>query len=366
VPEITQRGRRWRGAATRRAQAAVHLRAQARIAMTGTPVENRLEDLHGIFRFLSPSLLGSAESFAARFVRPLSRDRDPAAEALLRRVVGPFVLRRTKTDVLPELPARTEVTRRVALNVEEIALYEAIRAEALASFAAPGGGGEGRGGQRRIQILAVITRLRRAASHPRLVLPEAELAGSKLSALGELLDEILPGGHRVLVFSQFVDHLTLVRAFLDERRVTYQYLDGSTPAAARKAAIAAFQAGEGDAFLISLRAGGFGLNLTAADVVVHMDPWWNPAVEDQASDRAHRIGQTRPVTIYRLVARDTIEDQILALHHKKRELAASLLEGTDVGAAMSEDEMLDLIRASGREGAAPKGARRGRRSGSAG
>ncbi len=337
-----------KNAGTRRAQAAREIRAHARIALTGTPIENRLADLHGIFRFLSPSLLGSAESFGARFVQPIERDRDAAAEARLRRVVRPFVLRRSKTDVLPELPARTEVTIRVPLGVEEIALYEAIRAEALAALAGAASSDDGR---RRIQILAVITRLRRAACHARLVLPEADLAGSKLAALGDLLDEILPGGHRILIFSQFVDHLTLVRAFLDERGVTYQYLDGSTPAEKRRAAIAAFQAGKGDVFLISLRAGGFGLNLTAADYVVHMDPWWNPAVEDQASDRAHRIGQTRPVTIYRLVAHDTIEDRILALHHKKRELAASLLEGSDAVARMSVEDLLDLVREAGAGGA---------------
>jgi SNF2 family DNA or RNA helicase len=185
----------------------------------------------------------------------------------------------------------------------------------------------------------------RAACHPRLVLAEATFGGAKLAALGDLLDEILPGGHRVLVFSQFVDHLTLVRGYLDDRGVSYQYLDGSTPVGKRRAAIEAFQAGEADAFLISLRAGGFGLNLTAADYVVHLDPWWNPAVEDQASDRAHRIGQLRPVTVYRLVARDTIEDRILALHHKKRELATSLLEGGDGVARLTDGELLDLVRA---------------------
>ena len=337
---------------TLRARAAHGLRASQKIATTGTPIENRLEDLHGIFRFLAPSLLGSAASFAARFSRPIDRERDAAARERLRAMVGPFILRRTKTDVLPELPARTEVTLRVPLGVESIALYEAIRSEAIASLTGEGPGAA----QRRIQILAAITRLRRAASHPRLVLRDAAAGGEKLAALGELLDEILPGGHRVLVFSQFVDHLTLVRAFLDERGVTYQYLDGSTPPAKRKKAVDAFQAGEGDAFLISLRAGGFGLNLTAADYVVHMDPWWNPAVEDQASDRAHRIGQTRPVTIYRLVARDTIEDKILELHHRKRELAASLLEGSEAVAKLGEEELLDLLRggaAAAEEEAAP-------------
>ena len=175
-------------------------------------------------------------------------------------------------------------------------------------------------------------------------MPDAAAPSAKLAALCELLDDLLPNQHPVLVFSQFTDQLALVKAMLAERGVSYQYLDGSTPMAARKAAVDAFQAGQGEVFLISLKAGGFGLNLTAADYVVHMDPWWNPAVEDQASDRAHRIGQSRPVTLYRLVARDTIEDRILALHHRKRELAAGILEGGDLAGSMSEAALLELIR----------------------
>ena len=155
---------------------------------------------------------------------------------------------------------------------------------------------------------------------------------------------MLDNRHKALVFSQFVDHLSLLRAHLDARGIRYQYLDGSTPEPQRRAAVAAFQAGEGELFLISLRAGGFGLNLTAADDVIHMDPWWNPAVEDQASDRAHRIGQERPVTIYRLVAKDTIEERILNLHATKRDLADGLLEGTGDGGRLSYDDMLALVR----------------------
>lgn len=153
----------------------------------------------------------------------------------------------------------------------------------------------------------------------------------------------MEGGHRALVFSQFVDVLTLARAALDERGVSYQYLDGSTPAARRASAVDAFQAGEGDLFLISLKAGGFGLNLTAADYVIHLDPWWNPAVEAQASDRAHRIGQTRPVTIYRLVAKGTVEERILALHRAKRELADSLLEDSHTSAKLGASELRELL-----------------------
>ena len=149
---------------------------------------------------------------------------------------------------------------------------------------------------------------------------------------------------RSLVFSQFVDHLSLLREHLDARKIRYQYLDGQTPARTRQKRIDAFQNGDGDLFLISLKAGGLGLNLTAADYVIHMDPWWNPAVEDQASDRAHRIGQTRPVTVYRLVACETIEEKIVQLHHAKRDLADSLLEGTDTAGALTADDLLNLLR----------------------
>jgi SNF2 family DNA or RNA helicase len=160
----------------------------------------------------------------------------------------------------------------------------------------------------------------------------------------EKLDELLENRHKALVFSQFVDHLGILRALLDGKGISYQYLDGSTPAPERKRRVDAFQAGQGDIFLISLKAGGLGLNLTAADYVIHMDPWWNPAVEDQAADRAHRIGQQRPVTIYRLVMKGTIEDKIVALHHHKRDLASSLLEGAGVSGKLSAEALLRLLR----------------------
>ena len=172
----------------------------------------------------------------------------------------------------------------------------------------------------------------------------SQISGSKLALFAETLNELLDNKHKVLVFSQFVDHLTVIREELDRQGVSYQYLDGSTPAKQRKQRVEAFQSGEGDVFLISLKAGGLGLNLTAADYVIHMDPWWNPAVEDQASDRAHRIGQQRPVTIYRLITRGTIEERITELHATKRDLADSLLEGTEMTGKLSAEELLNLIR----------------------
>ena len=186
--------------------------------------------------------------------------------------------------------------------------------------------------------------------------PAGAPRSSKLETFAETLAELLENRHKVLVFSQFVMHLKLVEDYLNDQGISYQYLDGSTSAKARGERIAAFQAGQGDVFLISLKAGGTGLNLTAADYVIHLDPWWNPAVEDQASDRAHRIGQTRPVTIYRLVTEGTIEEQIVDIHHRKRDLADRLLEGADAAGRLSTEELLELLRQPvgqvGRDGAA--------------
>ena len=241
--------------------------------------------------------------------------------------------------MLDELPPRTEITYKVPLSAEEAHYYEALRQQAVQSLiSAPAGQNQS------LQVLAEITRLRRFCCHPSLVMPGAGLAGSKLAAFAEIVAELLENKHKALVFSQFVDHLTIVRGWLDEQGIHYQYLDGSTSPKERKARMDAFQAGVGEIFLISLKAGGTGLNLTAADYVIHLDPWWNPAVEDQASDRAHRMGQLRPVTIYRLVTEHTIEEQIVALHSKKRALADSLLDGGELSAKLDADALLSLLR----------------------
>ncbi|MBN2191239.1 MAG: DEAD/DEAH box helicase [Polyangiaceae bacterium] len=327
-----------KNAETRRAQAAFRLQASARVVATGTPVENHLGDLHSLFRFLMPELLGSWQSFTRRFGIGGTDQAGAAGHRALKRLLAPFVLRRTRAEVLDDLPPLTEIEHVVTLSAAEARLYEAVRRDALARL-----GSATRDPRARVQVLAEITRLRRLCCHPRLVAPDSKLGSSKLEAFVELMEELIEGRHRVLVFSQFVDVLALAKELCDARRITYQYLDGATPTKQRAAAIDAFQSGEGDAFLISLKAGGFGLNLTGADYVIHLDPWWNPAVEAQASGRAHRIGQTRPVTVYRLVTAGTVESSIVALHREKRELAESLLDEADRAASLGIEELRDLL-----------------------
>jgi SNF2 family DNA or RNA helicase len=329
-----------KNAQTKRARASVEINAAFRLALTGTPIENYLDELWSLMNFLNPGLLGSREAFQKRFAIPIERDRDAHARQALRTLIRPFLLRRTKAAVLSELPPRNEQTITVEMSEPERIFYEALRQRALETIDAL----DSAKGKRKIHILAEITRLRRACCNPALIDPGIGVPSAKLDAILDLVDELLRNRHRALVFSQFTGHLALLRAALDSRNIAYEYLDGGTPPADRERRVAAFQAGGAPLFLISLRAGGTGLNLTAADYVLHLDPWWNPAVEDQASDRAHRIGQDRPVTIYRLVMQDSIEEKILALHRDKRDLANDLLEGGEIAARLSEEELVDLIR----------------------
>ena len=329
-----------KNAETRRAKASKLIQADFRLALSGTPVENRLEELWSLFDTVAPGLLGSREGFHRRFGGSIETGQGAHARQALKTLVRPYLLRRTKAVVLQELPPRTEIALTVEQPPAERAFYEALRRQALETLA----GATDVAGQKRIRILAEITRLRRAACHPALIDPATELESAKLAALMNLVADLRANRHRALVFSQFTSHLDLVEAALREAGVSYQRLDGSTPVKARAQRVAAFQSGEGDLFLISLKAGGSGLNLTGADYVIHLDPWWNPAVEDQATDRAHRIGQTRPVTVYRLVVADSIEEKILALHATKRALAADFLDGAESAGLLGEDELMALIR----------------------
>ncbi len=326
--------------ATKRSQAAMKLNGEFKVLTTGTPVENHLGELWNLFRFLNPGLLGSADRFNEKFAIPIEKNNDTEKREQLKKLIQPFVLRRRKNQVLKELPDKTEINLSVELSTEERAFYEALRRNALERIAQAGQKGE----DARFQILAELTRMRLACCNPKLVNAEVNIPSSKMEVLKDLLDELLENGHKALIFSQFVKHLALVETVLKEKSIEYQYLDGSTPGKERQVRIDKFQGGEGDVFLISLKAGGTGLNLTAADYVIHLDPWWNPAVEDQASDRAHRIGQKRPVTIYRLVTSDTVEEKIVGLHEHKRDLADSLLSGTDVSGRLTSDDLVALIR----------------------
>ncbi|MCG5051529.1 MAG: DEAD/DEAH box helicase [Myxococcales bacterium] len=323
---------------TQRAQAARRLLAKTRICLTGTPIENHLGDLFSLMNIANPGLLGDAKAFEDRFAKPIQRDDDREARRNLQTLIAPFILRRRKSEVLTELPPRTEIVLEVEPSAAESAFTEALRRRALTKLARLGPARD-----QAMNILAEITRLRRAACHPRLVTPNADIESAKLDTLMDLVAELRDNQHRCLVFSQFVDFLALVKARFDAAGVSHEYLDGSTPEKARIRAVTNFQKGQVDAFLISLKAGGFGLNLTAADYVIHLDPWWNPAVEDQASDRAHRWGQTRPVTIYRLVTKGSIEEKVLSLHARKRALAEDLLAGTDKPTHLDVEALLALL-----------------------
>lgn len=326
--------------ATKRSKAAMSLKADFRFITTGTPIENHLGELWNLFRFINPHLLGSWRRFQERFAGPIERLGDDAARERLRKVIRPFILRRSKSQVLSSLPPKTEITLHVEMDSQERSFYEALRRQALDRLSESDGGLE----EKRFQILAEIMQLRRACCSPELITGNTTISSAKQEQFQQTLSELLDNNHKALVFSQFVAHLAIIRRYLDEKKIRYQYLDGSTPAKKRKQAVEAFQSGKGDVFLISLKAGGLGLNLTAADYVIHMDPWWNPAVEDQASDRAHRIGQTRPVTVYRLVAAGTIEDKIVELHSRKRDLAETLLSGADQSPAIDIEEIMRLLR----------------------
>ncbi|MGN0844705.1 MAG: DEAD/DEAH box helicase [Kiritimatiellia bacterium] len=317
-----------KNADTERAKAVKKLSAKFRVAATGTPVENRLTDLWSVFDFLNPGLLGTEDAFIEKFTD------GGRATAALKNLVRPLVLRRLKRDVLDDLPEKTEITLSVPLEGDERAGYEACRVAALDTL-------EKGGKENRISILAELMRLRRYCCHPSLVLPEVA-AGAKLEALLELLRDLKGANHRVLVFSQFTDFLKIVEARVKQEGFSSQYLDGATPPQERERRVAAFQRGEGDLFLLSLKAGGTGLNLTAANYVVLLDPWWNPAVEDQAADRAHRIGQRNPVTVYRLIAADTVEERVLELHREKKDLARDILDGTG-STALTPEVLMKLF-----------------------
>lgn len=327
-----------KNAYTKRSQAAHQLHGHIKLILTGTPIENRLSELWNLFRFINPGLLGSYDSFFKRFVEPIEQHKDVAARQALKKIILPFMLRRLKSQVLTDLPPRIEQTVLVPFEAEELAFYHALRQNALEKLVQISSQEK-----KRIHILAEITRLRRACCHPNLVAPEVNIPSSKLKAAEEIIEELRENRHRALIFSQFVGHLDKVKALLEEKGISYQYLDGTTSIDERQKRVAAFQNGHGDFFLISLKAGGTGLNLTAADYVIHLDPWWNPAVEDQASDRAHRLGQTRPVTIYRLIMEGSIEEKMVGLHQEKRGLADDLLDGTDLSGKLSDEELLALL-----------------------
>jgi SNF2 family DNA or RNA helicase len=331
----------------KRTKAAFALKGDFKMITTGTPIENNLSELWSLFRFINPGLLGNIKRFGERYALPMENVKeDPLAARKasqgLKTLIQPFILRRMKNQVLKELPSRTDINIRVEMGQKERDFYEALRLNAIDNISQ--NDQQTNVGEQRIRMLAELVKLRQACCNPKLVMAETDIPSAKLAALDELLDELKLNNHKALIFSQFVGHLQLIKQHLETKGFSYQYLDGSTPQKQRQERVNAFQSGQGDVFLISLKAGGSGLNLTAADYVIHMDPWWNPAVEEQASDRAHRIGQTRPVTIYRLITQNTIEEKIVALHQHKRDIADNLLAGNEAVTKLSVADMLNLLK----------------------
>jgi SNF2 family DNA or RNA helicase len=328
-----------KNASTASAKAVRLLRGRHRLALSGTPVENHLGELWSLFEFLNPGMLGEAKML--QMAGGMARNPSEEARQLLSQALRPFILRRTKQQVARELPEKTEQTIFCELEGPQKKQYEELRQHYRVSLLDRV---KTQGlGRSKMHVLEALLRLRQAACHPGLLdVKRVDEPSAKLDTLLEQLAEVREGGHKALVFSQFTSLLSIVRRRLDEDKVRYEYLDGATNN--RQAHVEAFQTDpEIGLFLISLKAGGLGLNLTAAEYVFLLDPWWNPAVEAQAVDRAHRIGQTRPVFAYRLIARDTVEEKVLQLQKTKRDLADAILSEDNSLIRDLKSEDLELL-----------------------
>ena len=322
---------------TQKYKAACRLRSRVRFALTGTPVENRLGELWSIFSFLMPGYLPSYPVFLSRFEKPIVQDRDEGAVRRLNQLTGPFILRRMKAQVLTELPPKMEKVQRVALDAEQRRLYLAAVLDAKERLRAAKP-------EDRMAVFAVLMRLRQICCDPRLAVEDWTGPSAKLEACADLVSAAAEGGHRILLFSQFTSMLALLEAKLDELGITHFTLQGSTPKPQRADLVRRFNQGQAQVFLISLRAGGTGLNLTAADIVIHYDPWWNVAAQNQATDRAYRIGQQNAVQVYKLIAQDTLEEKILELQQAKQSLAESVVAaGEESILSMRPDQLLELL-----------------------
>ena len=329
---------------TATARAVRSLPGRARVALTGTPIENRLTELWSILDWTTPGLLGTAAQFRKRWASDVEGDEDATRSQELASLVGPFVLRRRKSDpgILPELPEKIEIDHAVTMSEEQIALYEEVSGKMLRSI------GTAAGIQRKGLVLELITSLKQICNHPAQYLgqtePVLEGRSGKLDLFGDLVTTAVEEGGRMLVFTQYVEMGRLLARRLDELGIESSFLHGGTSVSSREKMVDAFQAGEFPVFILSLRAGGQGLNLTGADHVLHYDRWWNPAVEDQATDRAHRIGQDRAVEVHRLIAEGTVEDEIALIHQRKRALAEAVVGGgPEAFTELGQAELVEIL-----------------------
>lgn len=327
---------------TKSAQSVKQIVCRQRFALTGTPIENRLSELWSIFDFLMPGYLYSYNRFKERFEQPVVKNNDEHARAHLKRLISPFILRRVKSEVLSELPPKVNSVISVDMDTEQRNLYNAALITGLQKFKSSAA--DMQAGEAKLQIFALLTRLRQLCCHPALCFEDYKGESAKLEACMELLSEAKNGGHKVLLFSQFTSMLSILKKRLEQEGFSYMLLQGSTPKEKRLKMVDSFNEDDTDVFLISLKAGGTGLNLTGADIVIHFDPWWNMAAQDQATDRAHRIGQTHSVQVYKLIAANTIEEKILKLQEMKGDLASVIdSNGEQTIMNMSTDDMIALL-----------------------
>ena len=327
---------------TQNAKAVKAIRSRQRFALTGTPIENRLSELWSIFDFLMPGFLYPYSRFRERLESPIVKNGSRQALDRLSKMTGPFILRRLKRDVLKELPPKTESVLATTMEPEQRQLYLANAAQIKRDLARQME--EGGFQASRMTILAMLTRLRQLCCHPALCYDDYTGGSCKLDTCMELLREAAETGHKVLLFSQFTSMLAILADALDREGLSYFLLQGSTSKEKRAAMVDSFNRDGTQVFLISLKAGGTGLNLTGADIVIHYDPWWNVAAQNQATDRAYRIGQVNPVQVYRLIAKDTLEEKILLLQENKRELAESVIrEETGQPALLTPELLLDIL-----------------------
>ena len=326
---------------TAAAKAVKAVKAKHRFALTGTPIENRLSELWSIFDFLMPGFLYRYETFRSEIERPITRDGDEQVTLRLRRMVAPFLLRRLKNEVLKDLPEKVEESRVVRFGEEQQRLYDAqvlrmkqmLDSETDESYR-----------KSKIQILAELTRVRQICCDPKLLFENYDGGSAKMEACLDLVRSAIEGEHRILLFSQFTSMLDLLKGRLGQEGIRYYEITGATPKKERLRLVTEFNEGDVPLFLISLRAGGTGLNLTGADIVIHYDPWWNAAAQNQATDRAHRIGQQKPVTVYKLLAKDSVEEKIQQLQERKLDLADEIIGGEAVSfSSLSKEELLELI-----------------------
>ncbi|MDR5659942.1 DEAD/DEAH box helicase [Serpentinicella sp. ANB-PHB4] len=328
--------------ASKNAKSVKEIKARHKFALTGTPMENALSELWSIFDFVMPGYLSSNNKFKDHFEKPIVKDGDQKALADLSKLIGPFLLRRLKKEVLKELPEKTESKMLTELTSEQKKVYLAYLKEIKGELeeAIKEKGFE----RSQIKILAGLTRLRQICCHPGLFIENYKGGSGKMDLLSDLIEANIAGGHRTLLFSQFTSMLQLIKQKLDALNIEYFYLDGSTPMEKRGEMVNAFNEGQGQIFLISLKAGGTGLNLTGADTVIHFDPWWNPAVEEQATDRAYRIGQTSKVQVMKLITKGTIEEKIFNLQEKKKEMINAVIQpGETMLTKITSQELMEIL-----------------------